>query len=117
MMNTSIAVGVLDTSGDINDPAAVEFFRGLTLSWLRYGYREVIYESSSIDTLVTMAIEAQARYGLILPYGTIVSEQWCEDDVAETDFFVPCFDGASRTNSTSWMNFQTASGPVASSWT
>lgn len=86
-MNSPIAVGVLNTAQAIGDPDAAEFFRGLTLSWLRYGYDGVITESSSPDELVAAALESQARYGFLVPYGFIVSEQWRVRDGEAMDFF------------------------------
>ena len=84
---TEIALGLLDISQAIGNSRAAEKFRELTLSWSRYGYREVIFENDSVDGLLAAAEAAGFRYCFVLPYGYIVSESWQVGDKHPGDFF------------------------------
>jgi hypothetical protein len=76
-MTSSLAVcGLLDTSGNVQDPVIAEKARSLTISWLRWGYSGNIIEGKSVNEILDRAQEAAYEYCFLQSYGHIVTEQW-----------------------------------------
>lgn len=116
-MNTEgLVLGLLDISAVINDPVVAAKYRGFTISWSRYGYRDEIIEAPTVDEILKQATQRGCRTCLILPYGFIIKERWSPDHrqsqdlfsalktwVAKTDFLVA---GSLVGNSTTWFGFE-----------
>lgn len=116
-MNTEgLVLGLLDISPLINDPVVAAKYRGVTIAWSRYGYRDEIIEASTVDEILKQATQRGYRSCLILPYGHIIKERWSPEHwqsqdffsalktwVTQTDFLVA---GALVGSSTTWFGFE-----------
>lgn len=82
-----LVVGVLDTSGQMDDPRLARKFRDLTISWSRYDYRGEIIESTSVDAILRQATGSGHRWCLVLPGGHVVAERWTTGHELTKNFF------------------------------
>ena len=87
-MNTDrLVLGVLDNSADIGDPRLAAKYRNLTLSWSRFGYRDVLIEGQSVDAILAEAESLGFRFCLVQPYGHVIQERWIPTNSLSPDFF------------------------------
>lgn len=86
MGNSGLVFGLLDTTPTMGDPAAGAKIRDLTISWMRYGYRDEVLEGPTVTEILGIAIEKQYKHCLILACGSIISEHWNPDGDGRDDF-------------------------------
>lgn len=81
-----LALGLLNTSAQIEPPALSATYRDLTIAWSRYSYQGPIFESEQINPILEQAAAAGYRYCLIQPYGQILAERWHPQDGIARDW-------------------------------
>ena len=86
MGRAGLVFGLLDTTPSMGDPAVGARYRDLTISWMRYCYRDAIIEGRTVTEILRKAIERQYKYCLVLACGSIVSEHWNPDGASKDDF-------------------------------
>lgn len=86
MGKAGLVFGLLDTTPAMGDPAVASRCRDLTLSWVRYGYRDAIIEGRTVTEILELAIERHYKYCLVLACGSIISERWDPDGASGGDF-------------------------------
>ena len=92
-------LGVALWRGSCNAPdrETVAKYRDVTIAWLRYGYREAIFEADTIDEALGKASQAGHGYCLLPAYGCVVHEQWdAGDSACQGDFFTRLLAWAER---------------------
>ncbi len=82
-----LVLAVLDISNEMDDPIVADKYRGFTISWSRYDYRDEIIEAPSVDEILEQATNLDYRWCLILPYGRIIAERWTPDHWQAQDLF------------------------------
>ncbi len=82
----SLVFGLLDTTPQIGDLAVAAKYRDLTISWLRYSYRDSIIEAATVTRILAEAMDRRYRYCFILPYGSIIVEHWDPEEASRGDF-------------------------------
>jgi hypothetical protein len=82
-----LVIGVLDISNEMSDPVVADKYRGFTISWSRYDYRDEIIEASSVDQILEEAAKRDFRWCLILPFGHIIAERWTPEHWQSQDLF------------------------------
>ncbi len=87
-MNTDgLVLGLLDNSAEIGDvPLAVKY-RDLTISWSRFGYRDLIIEGTDVDAILGESLRQGFRFCLVQPYGHVIQERWTPDNWQARDFY------------------------------
>jgi hypothetical protein len=111
-----LVLGVLDISDEISDAIVADKYRGFTISWSRYDYRDEIIEAPAVNEILDQATKLSYRWCLILPYGHIIAERWTpehwqtqdlfsalSDRVDQDDFLVA---GAIIGNANTWFGFE-----------
>lgn len=76
MRQFDCGLGILDISEQIGNADLAEHFRGFTISWARYNYRDELFESTQINEILDRALAAGYLWCLILPYGYVVAQRW-----------------------------------------
>ena len=81
-----ILFGLLDTSEKVGDPRVLSKLRSITISWSRFGYRDLIIEAGNVNTILDRALELGYRYCLVQAYGHVIAETWYPKHWNRPDF-------------------------------
>lgn len=81
-----LVFGLLDTTPQIGDLAVAAKYRDLTISWLRYSYRDAIIERRTVTSILAEAMDRGYSYCFIQPYGNIIVEHWDPEESSRGDF-------------------------------
>ena len=87
MKRSELVLAVLRSPAQLHESDTADRFRGLTISWCRYGYQGVVLEGHDVDDVLQQAVDTSARYCFILPSGVILYERWRLEDGQPRDFF------------------------------
>lgn len=83
----SLAIGLLDTSAEIQNPLLAEKLRSFTISWTRYDYYGPIFEATRVEEIAAAAKADGYRYCLVQAYGHVVVEPWARPDSNSKRFY------------------------------
>jgi hypothetical protein len=82
----SIAIGIWKGRKDIDSKELSDRLRDLTVSWLRFGYKNKVFEGETEYDIIEEARANGFSYCLLIPYGNILVERWVPNTWGEDVF-------------------------------